>query len=50
MTTLLGAGGAVLASYGGQALGLYQAGEPVGFIGAVVGALLLLFIYGKLSR
>jgi uncharacterized membrane protein YeaQ/YmgE (transglycosylase-associated protein family) len=47
MTAIFGCGGAVLATYAGQALGLYKAGEPVGFIGAVVGALVLLFIYGK---
>ena len=48
MTTLFGCGGAVLAAYGGQALGLYKMGEPVGFIGAVVGAFILLFVYGKI--
>jgi uncharacterized membrane protein YeaQ/YmgE (transglycosylase-associated protein family) len=47
MTTLFGCGGAVLATYAGVALGLYKAGEPAGFIGAIVGALVLLFIYGK---
>ncbi len=48
MTTLFGIGGAVAASYAGQALGLYRAGEPAGFIGAIVGAFVLLFIYGKM--
>jgi uncharacterized membrane protein YeaQ/YmgE (transglycosylase-associated protein family) len=47
MTTLFGCGGAVLATYAGKALGLYKVGEPAGFIGAVVGAFVLLFIYGK---
>jgi len=47
MTALFGCGGAVLATYAGQALGLYKAGEPAGFIGAVVGAFILLFVYGK---
>lgn len=47
MTTLFGCGGAVLATYAGQALQLYKAGEPAGFVGAVVGAFVLLFIYGK---
>jgi uncharacterized membrane protein YeaQ/YmgE (transglycosylase-associated protein family) len=47
MTTLFGCGGAVLATYAGVALGLYKAGEPAGFIGAIVGALVLLLIYGK---
>lgn len=48
MTTLFGCGGAVLATYAGQALQLYKAGEPAGFIGAIVGAFVLLFIYGKI--
>ncbi|CAM5301451.1 hypothetical protein SSTU70S_04119 [Stutzerimonas stutzeri] len=50
MTILLGIGGSLLASYGGQALGLYEAGEGAGFIGAVVGAIILLVIYGALTR
>jgi uncharacterized membrane protein YeaQ/YmgE (transglycosylase-associated protein family) len=50
MTILLGIGGALLATYGGQAVGIYQAGEAAGFIGAVIGAIILLVIYGMLSR
>jgi len=50
MTILLGIGGALLATYGGQAVGIYQAGEAAGFIGAVVGAIILLVIYGLVSR
>ena len=46
LTTLLGIVGAILASYLGQALGWYKAGEGAGFIGAVVGAIILLVIYG----
>jgi uncharacterized membrane protein YeaQ/YmgE (transglycosylase-associated protein family) len=49
MTILLGIGGSLLATYGGQALGLYEAGEGAGFIGAVVGAVVLLFIYGAVT-
>lgn len=44
MTILLGIGGSLLATYGGQAVGIYQAGQTAGFIGAVVGAVLLLVI------
>src|SRR5262249_53918469 len=47
MTTLLGIAGAFLASYLGQGIGWYQAGQGAGFIGGVVGALILLFIYGR---
>lgn len=50
LTTLLGIGGSVVAGYLGQALGLYQAGQGAGFIGSIVGALILLFGYGLLTR
>jgi uncharacterized membrane protein YeaQ/YmgE (transglycosylase-associated protein family) len=46
MTTILGIVGSILASYLGQALGWYKAGEGAGFIGGVVGAIILLVIYG----
>ncbi|AMO94661.1 transglycosylase associated family protein [Collimonas fungivorans] len=46
MTTLLGIAGSFLAGYIGQALGWYQAGQGAGFIGSIVGALILLLIYG----
>jgi uncharacterized membrane protein YeaQ/YmgE (transglycosylase-associated protein family) len=45
ITTLLGIVGAVVATYLGQAIGWYRAGEGAGFIGAVVGAVILLAIY-----
>jgi uncharacterized membrane protein YeaQ/YmgE (transglycosylase-associated protein family) len=45
ITIALGIGGALLATYGGQALGLYNAGEPAGFIGSVIGAIILLAVY-----
>ena len=50
LTILLGIGGALLATYGGQALGIYHAGEAAGFIGAVIGAVILLVIYGMVTR
>jgi len=49
MTTLLGIGGSLFATFLGQALGLYQAGSAAGFIGAVIGAIILLVIYGALK-
>jgi uncharacterized membrane protein YeaQ/YmgE (transglycosylase-associated protein family) len=49
LTTLLGIAGAFVAGYAGQALGLYQAGQGAGFIGSVVGALVVLFVVGKLK-
>ena len=49
MTTILGIVGAVLATYLGQALGWYRADEGAGFIGAIVGAIIVLFIYGMIA-
>ena len=45
ITILLGIAGAFVATYLGQALGWYSAGEGAGFIGAVVGAIILLIVY-----
>ena len=45
ITMLLGVAGAFVATYLGQAVGWYRAGEGAGFIGAVVGAIILLAIY-----
>lgn len=50
LTTVLGIVGAVLAGYIGQALGWYTAGEGAGFIGSVVGAIIVLAIYGMVAR
>ena len=50
LTTILGIIGAVVATYLGQALGWYQAGEKAGFIGAIVGAVLLLLAWGFIDR
>ncbi len=45
ITTLLGIVGAIVATYLGRALGWYGPGESAGFIGAVIGAIILLAIY-----
>ena len=45
ITMLLGVAGAFVATYLGQAVGWYHAGEGAGFIGAVVGAIILLAVY-----
>lgn len=50
MTIILGIAGSVVATYGGQALGIYQVGQPAGFIGAVVGAIVLLFVVEALRK
>ena len=50
MTILLGIGGSLAATYGGQALGFYQPGQTAGFIGAVIGSVVLLIIYGFVKK
>jgi uncharacterized membrane protein YeaQ/YmgE (transglycosylase-associated protein family) len=49
LTTILGIVGAVVATYLGQALGWYQPGEGAGLIGAVVGAIIVLVVWGLFS-
>lgn len=49
LTTVLGIVGAVIAGFLGRSLGWYAAGEPVGWIASVVGAIILLFIVGLVS-
>lgn len=46
LTTILGIVGAFVATWLGQALGWYRAGEGAGLIGSVVGAVVILAIYG----
>jgi len=50
MTTILGIVGAFVASYLGQALGWYQPYEGAGLIGAVVGAIIVLAVFGFIRR
>jgi uncharacterized membrane protein YeaQ/YmgE (transglycosylase-associated protein family) len=50
LTTILGIVGAFVASYLGQALGWYRPGEGAGLIGAIVGAIIVLFVWGLVSR
>ena len=45
ITILLGIAGALLGGFLGRALGLYREGDPVGFIMAVIGSIVLLVIY-----
>jgi uncharacterized membrane protein YeaQ/YmgE (transglycosylase-associated protein family) len=48
-TTLLGIVGSLAATYAGQAIGWYQAGEGAGWIGSIVGAFVVLWIYHKIT-
>ena len=50
ITILIGIAGSLLATYGGQALGLYTAGEPAGFVGSLIGAIILLLRYRLVRR
>jgi uncharacterized membrane protein YeaQ/YmgE (transglycosylase-associated protein family) len=50
LTAVLGIVGSFVAGYLGQALGLYQAGQGAGFIGSVVGAIVVLFVYGLVTK
>ena len=50
LTTALGVAGALAATYLGQAIGWYQAGQGAGFIGAIVGAVLILLVWGFIQR
>ena len=50
MTTLLGIAGSLVATYLGQAIGWYRADQGAGFIGAVVGAVIVLAVYHAVTR
>jgi uncharacterized membrane protein YeaQ/YmgE (transglycosylase-associated protein family) len=49
LTTILGIVGALVATYVGQAIGWYQAGEGAGLIGAIVGAVIVLLVWGLVA-
>ncbi len=50
MTTIVGIVGAFVATYIGQMLGWYQAGQGAGFIASVVGAFIVLAVYGMVVK
>jgi uncharacterized membrane protein YeaQ/YmgE (transglycosylase-associated protein family) len=50
LTTLLGIAGAFVATYLGQAIGWYRADEAAGLVGAIVGALIVLVVWGMFAR
>jgi len=49
LTTILGIVGAFVATWLGQAIGWYGPNEGAGFIGAIVGAIIVLLIYGMVA-
>ena len=50
LTTALGVAGAFVATFIGQAVGWYRADQGAGFIGAIVGAVVVLFIWNRFAR
>lgn len=50
MTILLGIAGSLLATYAGTYMGWYREGEAAGWIASIVGAVILLVIYGLLRK
>ena len=50
LTIILGIVGALIGGFIGQALNLYEPGEPAGFVGATLGAILVLWIYRMATR
>ncbi|MBO9641851.1 MAG: GlsB/YeaQ/YmgE family stress response membrane protein [Pseudacidovorax sp.] len=49
VTTLIGIVGSFIATYLGQAMGWYTVGQPAGFIASVIGAIILLFVWGMVA-
>jgi uncharacterized membrane protein YeaQ/YmgE (transglycosylase-associated protein family) len=49
MTILLGIAGAVIAGFIGQLLGWYRPGDAAGLIAAILGSVLLLFVYRRIA-
>ena len=50
ITTGLGVGGALIATFLGRLVGWYQEGESAGFIAAVVGAIIVLAVYRFIKK
>ena len=50
MTAVLGVAGSFIATYAGQAMGWYAQGSAAGWIASVVGAIVLLVIYGMVAK
>jgi uncharacterized membrane protein YeaQ/YmgE (transglycosylase-associated protein family) len=50
MTIVLGIAGSLIAGYVGRALGWYQPGQPAGWIASVLGAIILLVVWGMIRK
>ncbi|TAL79646.1 MAG: GlsB/YeaQ/YmgE family stress response membrane protein [Burkholderiaceae bacterium] len=50
LTVILGIVGSLLAGYLGSAVGLYAPGQGAGWIGSIVGAIIVLFVWGLITH
>jgi uncharacterized membrane protein YeaQ/YmgE (transglycosylase-associated protein family) len=50
LTAVLGIAGSLVAGFAGQALGWYQPGEAAGLISSVIGAIVVLWVYSKVTN
>ncbi|GAA0220051.1 GlsB/YeaQ/YmgE family stress response membrane protein [Castellaniella daejeonensis] len=50
LTTVLGIVGSIVTGYLGAALGIYEPGQGAGWIGSIVGALIVLGVYGLIAK
>ncbi len=50
LTTLLGIAGSAVANWLGSVIGWYQLGSSAGWIASIVGALIVLFVYGLVAK
>lgn len=50
LTTVLGIAGSAVANFAGSALGWYRPGATAGWIASIVGALIVLFVYGMIAK
>jgi uncharacterized membrane protein YeaQ/YmgE (transglycosylase-associated protein family) len=49
-TVILGIAGSFIATWIGQAVGWYQEGQSAGWIASIIGAVILIFIYGAVVK
>ena len=50
LTAILGIVGSLVATYGGQALGFYGENQSAGFIASLIGAIIVLVVYGMVMK
>jgi len=50
VTAAIGIAGSLIATYGGRAIGIYHGDQTAGFIGAFIGAIILLILYRMFVR